>query len=207
MFKRPGHSGHIYKRTRSKSGDIYLKKEPIIEDFYETLDTFEYSMLRTTDDNDIYILNDSKTGASVHIGVFTQPINIGLLMGFDYHKVPRTNQTIKLAILALYRKRSKSGLVRKMMCNLLAHIYNSTSITRRDVIGLYACGNGPADDNYALISMYERMGFEICAVGEKRIYEKMLRNKEKTINEESDCIFGMSQTVGSLLDWCDRKAS
>jgi purine nucleoside phosphorylase len=136
--------------------------------------------------------------------VYKQPVEIRKIMNTsDYFKIPGTKTSLKIAIEGLYQRKGAKKLVRKMMCNLLAYIYNSTDVVKTDTIGLYACGDGPTDETRHLIEMYERMGFEICAVGKESVIEKILNNEDLIFDNDFDCSFGMSQDVGSLLNWCE----
>lgn len=148
-------------------------------------------------------MHDSESSASVQMEVYKEPVDIITLTKFSYFKVPGTSTNIKVGIAALYQRKAEKKIVRKMMCNLLAFIYNSTNVIKTDVIGLCPCGDGPTGQSLDLISMYERMGFQICAVGIEDLYEKILNNEELTYEDNTDCSMGMSQTVGSLLSWCE----
>jgi hypothetical protein len=135
---------------------------------------------------------------------YKEPVDIRKIIG-PCTKVPGTSTNIKVAVTGLYQRKAQKKIVRKMMCNLLAFIYNSTNVVKSDFIGLLSCGDGPTGRGLDLILMYERMGFQICAVSsfDPEVFQKIVDYEELTHKDDTNCNIGMSQTVGSLLGWCE----
>ena len=126
---------------------------------------------------------------------------------FEFQK-HKQKLKFRLYLKTLVAGKSPPGHARKMMCEVLLQILGSSSASYNDNILLLACGNvrgpvgkdtvvgpdsvdGPGVDG--LVSMYQRMGFEIIA-------------KDRDTDLLS-CNVWMSAKVRKLVSWCIEKYS
>lgn len=145
----------------------------------------------------------SLTARSNETGAFVK-IRSGLrdtVESFSYaHNVMDKKVPIHVHIQALYKKNAPSGMVRTMMSRLIQ------LLPPDQIVCLEASGE-IAGDFAKLVAMYQRMGFEIAAYNDERVYKRLMEGKSVILAEHpgAEIEVLMVQPVSGLLRWCNSR--